>query len=99
MRREILFRYCKFRVHADLQFFNRRGAMDSDAKTPPSGEDLRVMRSMSPKRMSTAAGDVEALVAEQLDHYQIDPNSEFGAALSRIVKRLYECSADLNALW
>src|SRR5205823_3478431 len=60
---------------------------------------LRIMRSMSPKRISTHLTDADALVAEQLAHYHIDPKSEFGGLLAGIVKRLYECSTDLNQLW
>jgi O-acetylhomoserine/O-acetylserine sulfhydrylase-like pyridoxal-dependent enzyme len=62
-------------------------------------EDLRIMRSMSPKRKSTQLCDADALVAEQLAHYHIDPRSDFGELLGGIVKRLYECNADLNRLW
>src|SRR5260221_6413791 len=73
--------------------------MDTGGKATPSEEDLRIMRSMSPKRKSTQQGDADALVAEQLAHYQIDPQGDYGKVLARIVKHLYECSADLNRLW
>jgi len=61
--------------------------------------DLRAMRALSPRRKSTNATSAEALVGEQIEHYHIDPASEWGRTLSRIVERLYECSADLNRLW
>lgn len=61
--------------------------------------DLRAMRALSPRRKSTSATSAEALVAEQLEHYHIDPKGEWGRTLSRIVERLYECSVDLNRLW
>ncbi len=73
--------------------------MDTGVKATPAEEDLRIMRSLSPKRMSTQASDADALVAEQLAHYHIDPKSGYGAALAGVVKHLYECSADLNRLW
>ncbi|MDB5355838.1 MAG: O-acetylhomoserine sulfhydrylase / O-succinylhomoserine sulfhydrylase [Phycisphaerales bacterium] len=73
--------------------------MDDGLKGNPTEEDRRVMRSMSPKRKSTQLDDADALVAEQLAHYQIDPQGDFGKVLARIVKHLYECSADLNRLW
>jgi cystathionine beta-lyase/cystathionine gamma-synthase len=42
---------------------------------------------------------VPHLVAEQLDHFGIGAQSEFGAALTRIVTRLYECHDDVERLW
>lgn len=65
----------------------------------PADTDLRAMRKLSPKRRTTHAGDAAALVAEQLAHFQIDPRSEYGRALSAVVGRLYECGADLERLW
>ena len=56
-------------------------------------------RKLSPRRHSTRAADVPHLVAEQLDHFGIDAQSEFGAALARIVGRLYECHDDVERLW
>ncbi|HEX4283859.1 MAG TPA: aminotransferase class I/II-fold pyridoxal phosphate-dependent enzyme [Terracidiphilus sp.] len=61
--------------------------------------DLRVMRSLSPRRKSTSATDIESLAAEQLAHYHIDPNTDYGRALSSLVGRLYACGADLDHLW
>ena len=62
-------------------------------------QDLRAMRNLSPRRRGTVAGDPAALAAEQLAHFNIDPQGPYGQALSRIVGRLYECSADLDRLW
>lgn len=62
-------------------------------------EALRVMRSLSPRRKSTEAHDIDGLVAEQLAHYHIDPRGEYGQVLGRIVGRLYACGADLDRLW
>lgn len=66
---------------------------------PHSDEALRVMRSLSPRRKSSEPADANALTAEQLAHYHIDPKSEYGQVLSRIVARLYECGVDLDRLW
>src|SRR6185437_11340884 len=65
----------------------------------PTDHDLRVMRSFSPRRKSTSATDIESLAAEQLSHYHIDPNTDYGRALSSLVGRLYACGADLDHLW
>lgn len=73
--------------------------MDKDKTNVPRDDELRIMRSLSPKRKSSELADVDALVAEQLAHYQIDPSSEFGKVLARVVARLYACSVDLDRLW
>ena len=65
----------------------------------PNDEDLRILRNMSPRRKSSRAADVDALVGEQLAHYHIDPAGEYGRLMSRIVGRLYECAGDLDRLW
>lgn len=60
---------------------------------------LQILRNLSPKRRTTEAFDVDSLTAEQLEHFRIDPASRYGEALTRIVRRLYECSLDLDELW
>src|SRR5689334_4005709 len=64
-----------------------------------SEQDLRAMRNLSPRRRGTVAADPAELVAEQLAHFQIDPDGEYGRTLGRIVGRLYECGADMERLW
>src|SRR5690349_21140492 len=73
--------------------------MDFNTTPPTPDDDLRVMRSLSPKRKSTDRTDLPSLVSEQLAHYHIDPASDYGRVLARIVGRLYECGADLERLW
>ena len=62
-------------------------------------QDLRAMRKLSPKRRTTHAAGTDALVAEQLAHFCIDPESEYGHVLGEVVRRLYECGADMERLW
>lgn len=57
------------------------------------------MKLLSPRRKSTAAHDVDSLVAEQLHHFGIDASSEFGQTLARITARLYATQVDLAQLW
>lgn len=73
-----------------------RVAPPRNAKTD---QELRAMRNLSPRRRATIAADADALVAEQLAHFHIDPATDYGQALGRIVGRLYECGADLDRLW
>ena len=64
-----------------------------------AGGDLRAMRKLSPKRRTTLAADTDALVAEQLAHFRIDADGEYGRVLGSVVRRLYECGADMERLW
>lgn len=57
------------------------------------------MRRLSPRRNSSAATDLPGLVDEQLSHFGIDADTEFGQTLARIAARLYESQSDLDALW
>lgn len=60
---------------------------------------IESMQKLSPRRNSTQATTVDGLVDEQLEHFAIDPASDFGKTLISIAKRLYETQSDLNALW
>lgn len=68
---------------------------DSRSDSP----DVRAMRKLSPRRRTTSADGADALVAEQLAHFRIDPGSDYGRTLARVVGRLYECGSDLDQLW
>lgn len=57
------------------------------------------MRKLSPLRNTTAAESAEALAAEQLKHFGIDPASPFGRSLASISERLYSTATDLDQLW
>src|SRR5262245_35753025 len=63
--------------------------------TPPPGG----MWQLSPRRKTSEATDAAGLVAEQLAHFGIDPATPFGQSLARIAQRVYECHADIDALW
>ena len=62
-------------------------------------ETLDGMKQLSPRRNSTSARDLDELVAEQLDHFGINPHEDYGATLKRIVERMYESQADIEQLW
>ncbi|HEV3416312.1 MAG TPA: PLP-dependent transferase, partial [Pirellulales bacterium] len=64
-----------------------------------ASENLQAMRGLSPLRRSTEAVDAPALVAEQLAHFHIDADSDYGRTLARIVGHLYAASGDLDQLW
>jgi O-acetylhomoserine (thiol)-lyase len=72
---------------------------DPFSQPPLDPHTLQIMHTLSPLRRSTAAPDIEAMVAEQLAHFHIDAASEYGQTLGRIVHHLYACSGDLDQLW
>ena len=57
------------------------------------------MRKLSPRRNSTEATDLDGLVDEQLQHFSIDPHTDFGQSLGQIVRRVYESQSDIDRLW
>jgi O-acetylhomoserine/O-acetylserine sulfhydrylase-like pyridoxal-dependent enzyme len=73
--------------------------MNPDTDGATTEQDLRTLRNLSPRRKSTQATNIPDLVAEQLAHYHIDPDSEYGQSLARIVSHLYSAASDLDRLW
>ena len=68
---------------------------------PPDHFDspFDLARELSPRRKSTEAGDITGLVAEQLEHFGIDPAGDYGRKLGSIAGHLYGAHADLRGLW
>ena len=56
-------------------------------------------KKLSPKRNSTAAKDIAALASEQLQHFNIDANSDLGESLLKAVERVYQCQGDIESMW
>ena len=51
--------------------------------------DFALARELSPRRNTTSAADIDALVTEQLRHFSIDPASEFGRRMGELASHLY----------
>jgi len=56
-------------------------------------------RSLSPVRISSTADTVEELVSEQLRHFQIDPDTDFGRQLAELVTNLFRSQGSVDDLW
>ncbi len=56
-------------------------------------------RQLSPRRNTTQSRSIDELVSEQLAHFGIDAQTEYGQILARIARRLYECHEDVHHLW
>jgi O-acetylhomoserine (thiol)-lyase len=54
---------------------------------------------LSPKRNTTMATSVEELSNEQLQHFGIDPRSDYGQALGSLTQHLYHAQVDVQQLW
>ncbi len=57
------------------------------------------MRLLSPLRNSTSQGTATDLAGEQLEHFGIDPTSDYGVSLQNVVQRLYAAHSDIDVLW
>ncbi len=57
------------------------------------------MKQLSPKRNTTNATTAIELATEQLDHFCIDKDTEYGKTLLRVVERMYESQNDIQHLW
>lgn len=68
--------------------------------TAPHGDaDLEFARRLSPRRTSSTATDVQGLVAEQLAHFAIDPQTPVGERLGGVVEHVYRAEIELQHLW
>lgn len=64
-----------------------------------TSQQLTQAKLLSPKRNSTEAESIEALAAEQLAHFGIDKDSQYGQALYAVASHLYHAQLDVNNLW
>ena len=56
-------------------------------------------RELSPRRNTTSAADIAGLVDEQLRHFSIDPQTEFGRRLGELAAHLYHGNTAAHRLW
>lgn len=61
--------------------------------------DLQLARPISPRRKTSKATDIDGLVREQLEHFGIDPKSEFGKHLGGMARHAYGAQVDAEHLW
>ena len=62
-------------------------------------QELEHARWLSPRRNTSEATSIGALVDEQLAHFGIDKQSEYGQALASTAEHLYHAQADVSRLW
>lgn len=70
-------------------------------KTRRSGgvQGIDAARVLSPRRKTSQAQSVEELAAEQLGHFGIDAQSDYGRALYHTAIDLYNAHTDITELW
>jgi len=57
------------------------------------------IQQLSPLRNTTRAEDPVALTAEQLRHFGIDPEGDYGRALATLTRNLYRAHGAVHELW
>jgi len=57
------------------------------------------IQQLSPLRNTTRAEDPVALTAEQLRHFGIDPEGDYGRALATLTRNLYQAQGAVHELW
>ena len=67
--------------------------------TTATDSSIALLKKLSPRRNSTQATTVAELVDEQLEHFGINPDDEYGQTLKQIVSRMYESQHDIERLW
>jgi hypothetical protein len=65
----------------------------------PGPQSLPLARELSPRRNTTSATDIPALVDEQLRHFSIDPGTDFGKRLAALAGSLYTTNLAVHDLW
>ena len=60
---------------------------------------VSALRQLSPLRNSTEANTPATLAEEQVRHFGIDPNSEYGQTLTRLATTLYDANLAAHDLW
>lgn len=61
--------------------------------------DFEAARLLSPKRKSTEAENLEQLADEQLNHFGLKKESDYGQAMRQACLRLYGAMSDVSQLW
>ena len=77
-----------------------------DASAGAAGAEARVgqsanapLRQLSPLRKTTGEDSIPGLVEEQLRHFAVDPEGDYGRSLARLAASLYEGNLAVHELW
>jgi len=72
---------------------------DNSSGLAMNAGDLAAARLLSPRRKTTDQTSIGGLAEEQLHHFGVDPDSEYGKTLLQACTRLYAAHADVTRLW
>ena len=61
--------------------------------------DLRPATQLSPLRNTTTEQSIDALVKQQLQHFAIDPETDYGRAMGDLARHLYGAGLAVDDLW
>lgn len=76
-----------------------QSSSQNNKNTSNEATRLQHAKVLSPRRNSSEAGSIDALVSEQLTHFGIDTQSDYGQALSETARNLYHAQANVMQLW
>ncbi len=66
---------------------------------PMNAKDFAAAKLLSPRRRTSEATSLEGLADEQLRHFGIDAESDYGRSLHAAAMNLYRTHADVTRLW
>jgi O-acetylhomoserine (thiol)-lyase len=69
------------------------------AEAPVSSQDFAAAKLLSPRRRTSEATSLAELADEQLRHFGIDAESDYGRSLHSAALNLYRAQADVTRLW
>jgi len=64
-----------------------------------NSSDFNIAKTLSPRRKTSIATNIDELAKEQLEHFSIDPDSETGQSLARLASNIYHANIELHHLW
>ncbi|MDC0601948.1 PLP-dependent transferase [Aliiglaciecola sp.] len=62
-------------------------------------QQVKQAKLLSPKRNTSVAQSIDELATEQLAHFGIDSQSDYGKALFDAASHLYKAQLDVNSIW
>ena len=74
--------------------------MEKKAAVPVvTSSDFNIAKTLSPRRKTSNATNIDELAKEQLEHFSIDPESNTGQSLTRLAINIYQSNIELHHLW
>ncbi|MDH5300025.1 MAG: PLP-dependent transferase [Gammaproteobacteria bacterium] len=73
--------------------------MPKKIRPSQQSSDFEIAKSLSPRRKTSRANNIDELAQEQLAHFSIDPDTAMGQSLASLAQSLYQANIDLHHMW